>query len=570
MASALALEETMLKNTRILVRLAAMVAVMVVLMAAIAVIGIRGMGGVEEGLRTVYVDRVVPLEEIGNIQSDYFKVRIAVMDAVAAHDVSVIQKDRDEIAQLVQDTQRRWKDYLATYLTPEEKVLADAAQKSFDAYDAVRERVLGTLSSGDFDGGKALAKAEGTPTLAKLMDDIAKLKQLQVDVAKSEYEKAGASYAADRLLLIAGLVAAVLLGSGVAYVIGRSVSVPLRRIIDVMQALTAGDLTVAVSGTERKDEVGEVARSVAVFKDGLAETARLRQEQEEAKQRGEAERREAMLALASRFEQTVGGVVNDVTSSAQQLQSTAQAMTATAEETSRQSTAVAAASEQTTQNVQTVASATEELSASIHEISGQVSESSRIVAGAVRQADDTNAKVQSLAAAAQKIGDVVRLISDIAGQTNLLALNATIEAARAGEAGKGFAVVASEVKTLATQTAKATEEIGGQIRAIQEATGASAEAIAAITGTINRVNEISTAIASAVEEQGAATQEISRNVQQAAQGTTEVASNIAGVTQAAGETGAAASEVLTAAGALARGGAELKMQVGEFLRTIRA
>jgi len=560
----------MLKNVRILVRLAAMVAVMLVLMAAIAIIGIRGMALEQEGLRTVYEDRVVPLEQISTIESDYYKVRIAVMDAVGARDVVAIQKDSADITEKVAHAQSMWKAYLATYLTPEEKQLAEETQRSFDAYDAVRGRVLATLSSGDFDGGKAIAKADGAPTLAKLMDNIAKLKQLQVDVAKSEYEKAVAQYSSDRLLLIGGLAIAVLLGSAVAYVIGRSISVPLRRIIDVMQALTAGNLSVDVAGTERKDEVGEVARSVAVFKDGLAETARLREEQEETKRRTEAERREAMLALASRFEQTVGGVVENVTSSAQQLQSTAQAMTATAEETSRQSTAVAAASEQTTQNVQTVASATEELSASISEISNQVSESSRIVAEAVQQAGQTNAKVQGLAAAAQKIGDVVRLISDIAGQTNLLALNATIEAARAGEAGKGFAVVASEVKTLATQTAKATEEIGGQIRAIQEATGESAAAISTITETIGRVNEISTAIASAVEEQGAATKEISRNVQQAAQGTTEVASNIAGVTQAAGETGAAATQVLTAARALSRGGTELKGQVGEFLQTIRA
>jgi methyl-accepting chemotaxis protein len=560
----------MLKNTRVLMRLAAMVAVMLVLMAVIAVIGIRGMSTVHEGLRTVYVDRVVPLEQIGTIESGYFKIRIAVMDAVGASDAAVIQQDSAVIAEEVQKAQALWKGYLASDISTEETQLATELQASFDAYDEVRGRVLKTLSSGDFAGGKALAKSEGAPALAKVMESIAKLKELQVDVAKEEYDKAGAAYASNRWLLIGGFVMAVLLGACVAFIIGRSITVPLRRIIGVMQALTAGDLGVTVAGTERKDEVGEVAQAVAVFKDGLAETARLRQEQEEAKQRGESERREAMLALASRFEQTVGGVVSEVISSAQQLQVTAQTMTATAEETSRQSTAVAAASEQTTQNVQTVASATEELSASIHEISGQVTESSRIVADAVRQADETNAKVQSLAAAAQKIGDVVRLISDIAGQTNLLALNATIEAARAGEAGKGFAVVASEVKTLATQTAKATDEIGGQIRAIQEATGASAEAIAAITVTINRVNEISTAIASAVEEQGAATQEISRNVQQAAQGTTEVSSNIASVTQAAGETGAAASQVLTAAGALSRGGAALKEQVGEFLRTIRA
>jgi methyl-accepting chemotaxis protein len=560
----------MLKNTRVLMRLAAMVVVMLALMVTIAVIGILGMSTVHEGLRTVYADRVLPLEQIGAIESGYFKVRIAVMDAVAANEVATVEKDGAVIAEEVQKAEALWKEYLDSDISADEKQLAAEFQKSVEAYDAVRGRVMKTLASGDFAGGKALAKGEGAPALAKLMEGVAKLKRLQVDVAGNEYDKAAASYAYNRWILISGLVVAILLGAVVALVIGRSITVPLRRIIGVMQALTAGDLGVAVAGTERKDEVGEVAQAVAIFKDGLAETARLRQEQEEAKLRAEAERRDAMLSLASRFEQTVGGVVSDVTSSAQQLQATAQAMTATAEETSRQSTAVAAASEQTTQNVQTVASATEELSASIHEISGQVTESSRIVADAVRQADETNAKVQSLAAAAQKIGDVVRLISDIAGQTNLLALNATIEAARAGEAGKGFAVVASEVKTLATQTAKATEEIGGQIRAIQEATGASAEAIAAITITISRVNEISTAIASAVEEQGAATLEISRNVQQAAQGTTEVSSNIASVTQAAGETGAAASQVLTAAGALSRGGAALKEQVGEFLRTIRA
>ena len=223
-----------------------------------------------------------------------------------------------------------------------------------------------------------------------------------------------------------------------------------------------------------------------------------------------------------------------------------------------------------TQNVQTVASATEELSSSIREIGNQVSESSRIVGAAVTQADDTNAKVKALAEAAQKIGDVVTLINEIAGQTNLLALNATIEAARAGEAGKGFAVVASEVKNLATQTAKATEEIAGQVRAIQDATDTSAQAIDTIAQTINRVNEISTAIASAVEEQGAATQEIARNVQQAAQGTTEVSSNIGSVTQVAQETGAAATQLLSSAGELARNGTLLRSQVDDFLREVRA
>ena len=560
----------MLKNTKIIVRLGAMLGAMLVLMAGLAAVGVLGMAGVQESLRTVYEDRVVPLEQLGEIQSDYYQVRIAVVDAINANNADAINKDAETIGAKVDHASKLWKDYLNSNLSSDERALADQTQKTFDGYDGVRGRVLATLQSGDFAGGKALAKSEGGPALAALMANIGKLKQLQVDVAKTEHEKAGVNYDTDRMSMFGGLAVALVLASLVGWVVGRSITNPLRRIIDVMQALTSGDLAVAVGGVERKDEVGEVARSVEVFKQGLVETERLRKEQEESKNRNEAERRQAMLDLAERFESSVGGVVEGVSSAATELQATAQSMSATAEQTTRQSTAVAAASDETTQNVQTVASATEELSASIGEITSQVNESTRIVGDAVVQANTTNEKVRGLAEAAQRIGDVVRLINDIAGQTNLLALNATIEAARAGEAGKGFAVVASEVKTLATQTARATEEIAAQVRAIQEATASSADAIAGIAGTINRVSEISTAIASAVEEQGAATQEISRNVQQAAQGTQEVSANIGGVTEAASQTGHAAKQVLESAGELSKNGALLRTQVQEFLRMVRA
>jgi methyl-accepting chemotaxis protein len=337
-----------------------------------------------------------------------------------------------------------------------------------------------------------------------------------------------------------------------------------------MTSLAKGDHAMPIAGADRRDEVGAMAKALAVFRDGMIETERLRADQEETRQRSEAERRQAMLSLADRFEKSVGGVVGAVTAAADELQATAQSMTAIAEETARQSQTVAGASGEMTQNVQTVASATEELSASIGEITGRMSESTRIVGEAVAQAADTNGKVRSLAEAAQKIGDVVRLINDIAGQTNLLALNATIEAARAGEAGKGFAVVASEVKTLATQTGKATDEIAEQVRAIQDATQTSVEAIGGIANTIQRVSEISTVIASAVEEQGAATQEISRNVQQAATGATEVSSNIDGVTSAAQQTGAAASQLLASAGDLAKNGATLRPRwMNSFARCAR-
>jgi methyl-accepting chemotaxis protein len=337
-----------------------------------------------------------------------------------------------------------------------------------------------------------------------------------------------------------------------------------------MRALASGDKTVAIPGLNRKDEIGDMAATVQVFKQSMIETERLRMEQEALKKRTEAERRQAMLHLATRFEQSVGDVVRGVGSASTELRATAQAMSATAEETTRQSTMVAASSEQATHNVQTVASATEELTASINEISQQVAQASVMIDKGVREATLSKDQVTGLTTAAEKIGNVVKIISDIASQTNLLALNATIEAARAGEAGKGFAVVASEVKTLASQTAKATEEIAGQIRAIQEATQVSAQLILGITATIGDVSKVTSAIAASVEEQGAATQEIARNVMQAAQGTQEVSGNIISVNQAAQETGAAAAQMLSSAAELSENGELLKVQVEAFLSEVRA
>jgi methyl-accepting chemotaxis protein len=407
--------------------------------------------------------------------------------------------------------------------------------------------------------------------LIQLTKDVTAIAEATVKDQEAQADAAANQTSSAIMLSLVVVGVGMVVGVGLALFVSRvGIVGPIGAMTRAMQDLAGGNKATVIPATDHKDEVGAMAKTLQVFKDNMLEADRLRAEQEETKLRTEAERRKAMLDLADRFEANVGGVVSNVTTASEKLQGTAQGMSATAEETTRQSTAVAAASEETTQNVQTVASATEELSASISEITSQVTESTRIVGEAVAQANDTNAKVQGLAEAAQKIGDVVRLINDIAGQTNLLALNATIEAARAGEAGKGFAVVASEVKTLATQTAKATDEIAAQVRSIQEATAGSAQAIEAITKTIGRVSEISTAIASAVEEQGAATQEISRNVQQAAQGTQEVSANVTGVSEAARQTGIAANEVLQSAGELSRDGATLRTQVEEFLRTVRA
>ena len=384
-------------------------------------------------------------------------------------------------------------------------------------------------------------------------------------------EKLLLSTTADSSSLVVTLgLAALAIGAVLAWLIGRAISRPVMHMCAAMRALAGGDKTVEIPGVGRKDEIGQMADTVQVFKDSMIEANRLREANERQKTEAEAERKAAMVNLADTFEASIKGVVNSVASQSTEMQSAAQAMTHTAATASQQTTAVAASVEQASANVQTVATAAEQLSASVLEIGRQVEQSSKIANQAVGEADRTNTTVEGLSHAAQRIGEVVQLIATIAGQTNLLALNATIEAARAGDAGKGFAVVASEVKSLANQTAKATEEIRAQIDEIQGATGQTVEAIHSIGATIRQMSEIATTIASAVEEQGAATREIATNVQQAAQGTSEIATNIEGVNRAASDTGAAAAQVLSAAGELSRQSETLRRDVDNFLATVRA
>jgi methyl-accepting chemotaxis protein len=364
---------------------------------------------------------------------------------------------------------------------------------------------------------------------------------------------------------------AVLLGLLVAFFIARGIVGPLSGLTSGMKALAAGNFGVVLPGLDRRDEVGDMAQAVETFKVKAEQKARdeaearIRQDQVAAQQR-----KADMIKLADDFEGAVGEIVETVSSASTELEASAGTLTSSANRAQELTTMVAAASEEAFTNVQSVASATEEMASSVNEISRQVQESARMANEAVDQARKTNDRVSELSKAAARIGDVVELINTIAGQTNLLALNATIEAARAGEAGRGFAVVASEVKALAEQTAKATGEIGQQITGIQAATQESVGAIKEISGTIEKLSEISSTIAAAVEEQGAATQEISRNVQQAAQGTQQVSSNITDVQRGAGETGSASSQVLSAAQSLSRDSNRLKLEVGKFLNSVRA
>ncbi|MEO3429394.1 methyl-accepting chemotaxis protein [Pelagibius sp. CAU 1746] len=363
--------------------------------------------------------------------------------------------------------------------------------------------------------------------------------------------------------------ALVILIGLLGFVTSRLIGKPLAMMTTTMGKLADGDTSVEVPAMDRHDDIGAMARTVETFKTNAIELERSTAAREAEKAKAEEEKRQAMQKLADEFESSVRGVVDNVTSASGQVQTTAQSMSQTAEQTSQKTAAVAAATDQAANNVQTVASAAEQLTASIQEIGRQVAQSTKIASDAADQARTTNQEVGALADAAQKIGDVVTMIQDIAEQTNLLALNATIEAARAGEAGKGFAVVASEVKQLATQTAKATEQIGQQINEIQNATGGAVDAIAKITSTIEEVHGIANGIAAAVEEQSSATEEISRNVQEASASTSEVSANIGDVTSAAAQSGDSAKTMLTAANELAEQSKSLSNQVDHFLANIR-
>ena len=378
----------------------------------------------------------------------------------------------------------------------------------------------------------------------------------QVSAATSIGLVAGAA------LLLSLLAAAILLM--------LNIQRPLVRLVAALQRMASGEIDAEIREAQRTDEIGALGRAVENIKSMVArkagEEAALRQAADAA---AAAARQRTMMELADNFEAAVGGIVGLVSDAAIELQATAQTMTKTATETAAQSTNVAAAAEEAATNVQTVAAAAEELGSSVSEIGRQVTGSTNLAKAAVLDADQTTQLVQVLSQTSAKIGDMVGLIANIASQTNLLALNATIEAARAGEAGRGFAVVATEVKELASQTARATDEIARQIGAVQGVTEQAVDAIATITARIREIDTVATSIAAAVEQQGAATQEIVRNVAQASTGTSAVTGNIVGVAQASEQTGAAAAHVLSSASALSRQSEHLSTEVSSFLKTVR-
>jgi methyl-accepting chemotaxis protein len=476
------------------------------------------------------------------------------------------------LASVVASNEKIRQSYESMITSPQERELYNEWASTWEKYKKGTQEVM-ALSRKEAGQPTHQAHDLNAKTVNQLSLAADEILKKDIDLNNSGADRAAAdaasTYNSAFMLLATILGLAVVIGSAVGLYLIRDVSSGIASIVKPMQALGAGDLTADVPHRGEQTEIGTMADALQVFKEALiAKKAADEAAAHDAEAKIERGRR--VDNITREFESMIGDIVNTVSSASSQLEASAGTLSSTAARSSQLATTVAAASEEASTNVQSVASATEELSSSVNEISRQVQESARMATEAVGQARKTNERVSELSKAAARIGDVVELINTIAGQTNLLALNATIEAARAGEAGRGFAVVASEVKALAEQTAKATGEIGQQITGIQAATQESVGAIKEISVTIERLSEISSTIAAAVEEQGAATQEISRNVQQAAQGTQQVSANITDVQRGASDTGSASSQVLSAAQMLSGDSSRLKAEVSKFLTSVRA
>jgi aerotaxis receptor len=549
-------------------RLATMVGGTSLMLLLVGIAGLVGMSEVNRHARSIYEDRAIPLAQLSEI-SDLMEEnsRALLLAAVQGHAFRQSDEAQSVVSRNMRQAEKVWSEYLATYLTPEEKTVADAfGPKRTDYVELGLKPALAMLVERKYDDLAAHVAGEVTELFRIAKLDMDRLVAIQIKEAKAEYDAGESVYWTASAAGIATICLGLLFGAVLSLTTIRAINRPLAQLNEIMGRIAQGIFNTRVR-VERDDEIGIALRNVQALQAKLGFD---RESQKDLEQRTGAQRRLDMHKLAGEFEAEVGDIIGTVASAATELEKAAGTLTGNAAATQRLSTAVATASEEASTNVQSVASASEEMSSSVREISRRVQDSAKMAAEAVEQACQTNGRVGELSKAAARIGDVVELINSIASQTNLLALNATIEAARAGEAGRGFAVVASEVKVLAEQTAKATDEIGHQVAGIQLATQQSVASIGAISATITNLSEISSAVAAAVEEQGAATQEIARNVQQAAYGTHEVSSKIADVQHGATETGSASSQVLSSAQSLSVESNRLKAEVKTFLSRIRA
>jgi methyl-accepting chemotaxis protein len=549
-------------------KITVVVAFLLVAMSAMGALNIRQMYTINSATVDIVNNWLPSVRALGELRAATITYRAIVRSHLLATDEAGKQLQEDLLAKWITNTDKARKAYEPLITSAEERALYDEFSTSWAEYLAGAKEVL-VLSRKNEDKEARVLHAKASLAGVKGDETLQKDVLLNSKGADAAGSQAAEGFDNDIKIVLSSLLLTIVIGIGAAVFLVRGVSAGIKSIVAPMQALGNGDLTAQVPHQGEKTEIGAMAEALQVFKQALI----AKKAADEAAARdadAKIERGRRVDSITRDFESLIGEIVATVSSASTQLEASAGTLTTTAERAQQLTTTVAAASEEASTNVRSVASATEEMASSINEIGRQVQDSARMAGEAVDQARKTNDRVSELSKAAARIGDVVELINTIAGQTNLLALNATIEAARAGEAGRGFAVVASEVKALAEQTAKATGEIGQQITGIQTATQDSVNAIKEIGGTIEKLCEISSTIASAVEEQGAATQEISRNVQQAAHGTQQVSSNITDVQRGASETGSASSQVLAAAQSLSGDSNRLKLEVGKFLNSVRA
>lgn len=556
-----------MRNMRIAGRLILIPAALLILMIGVGIGGFIGMSRMQQAMSGIYNDRVVPLRDLKQVSDAY---AVNIVDTTHKARSGALDRDRAlrNVAQANETIAQRWKAYTATELTPEERRLIEETRPLMRAADAGAEDLAALLRAGDAGGIESFAATRLYPLIDPVTAQIDKLIALQLTTAKADADAAGALFETLTWLGAALMAAGVMLGVGIALWIGSGITGPLRSLTAAMRGLADGDLGVAIPAVRFHDEVEEMGQALTVFKQNAARQRQLEAEEKAAIAEREARQRR-IEALTSGFDAVVHALIAKVRTLVEHLHHASEALSRNAEQAQHQSATVSAATEEATANVETVSAASAELNASIAEISRQVQHSATIARDATREAGATNDRMGDLVAAADAVGEIVGLISDIANETNLLALNATIESARAGETGKGFAVVANEVKTLAGQTARATGEITRQISAIQSETQSAVAAIQGVANTVGRIDELFSAIAGAVEEQGAATAEISRNVEQASQGTRQVADTIAGIATAARETGEMAQDVFSVADDLLRESQELEREVQSFLRQVR-
>ncbi|AJA64980.1 MULTISPECIES: methyl-accepting chemotaxis protein [Bradyrhizobium] len=556
----------------IVFKLLTVLSVLVLSLAGVGVMAIGTMQSINSHTVEIAESWLPSVRALGSLRADINELRVALRLHLMQDTAEGKEAAEKRLASLQGRIDQTRKVYEPLIASAEERSLYEQWSKAWAEYlNGVQDvMALSRKGVGRFptDANELLQTK-----VAKMAQAADPLLQKGIEMnnrgAELETKQAADSYATIFRVLVGIIVFSVVIAIGAAYYLVRDVSRGIASIIRPMQSLGEGDLSAEVPHRGEKTEIGSMADALQIFKEALI-AKKAADELAAADAEAKIERGRRVDAITRKFEAMIGEVVGTVSSASTELEASATTLTNTAQRGQELATVVAAASEEASTNVQAVASASEELSSSITEISRRVQDSARMAAEAVEQATRTNDRVNALSQAASRIGDVVELINTIAGQTNLLALNATIEAARAGEAGRGFAVVASEVKALAEQTAKATGEIGAQVSGIQAATQESVSAIQEIGGTIERLSEVSAAIAAAVEEQGAATQEISRNVQQASVGTQEVSMNITDVQRGAIETGSASTEVLSAAKSLATDSTRLKVEVAQFLESVRA